>query len=298
MECPLTRRKYTFHAYDPQLIRHLGQDSFLLISQHDHAVLSGALAQRVGGGPVARLSDAAIRGITLHDCGWPLHDDEPTLNPKGEPLHVFETPPIVATRVWSESARRAAAQDPYPGLLVSVHMLQLSVLSQASHRSPRDVFELNKFQHRQVELQESLRRQLGMRVDLPLTYGLAHPGASPQEDALLFDYRLLRAMDQLSLTLCCSDKLFSTIEGVYAGPGGAGIDFHLDRLEDFAVRLEPWPFDTSLLEFWVPYRTVAAGAFETVAEFRRQYSATVVQRVMVRVERVQLPVPGKTLRGK
>ena len=43
-------------------------------------------------------------------------------------------------------------------------------------------FEVNKFQHREVERQEQLRRQLGLRTDLPLTHGLAEPQASAEDD--------------------------------------------------------------------------------------------------------------------
>ena len=34
-----------------------------------------------------------ITGISLHDCGWPIHDERPTLNPDRIPLDVFESPP-------------------------------------------------------------------------------------------------------------------------------------------------------------------------------------------------------------
>ena len=63
--------------------------------------------------PVSRAVDAADiivsdNEVSLHDCGWPLHDDRPTLNSQGQPLHVFETPVTLATQVWTASARRAA----------------------------------------------------------------------------------------------------------------------------------------------------------------------------------------------
>src|SRR5579871_2997522 len=99
------------------MIRHSLRSDLLLFSQHDHALLSGRLAERIDSRLVARPSDRAIQGIALHDCGWPLHDDQPTLNELGEPLHVFEAPVWVATHVWSASARRVANKDPYSGLL-------------------------------------------------------------------------------------------------------------------------------------------------------------------------------------
>ncbi|HSU66058.1 MAG TPA: DUF3891 family protein, partial [Tepidisphaeraceae bacterium] len=108
------------------MIRHRREDEFLLFTQHDHALLAGRLAEHISGALIARPSPETIQGIALHDCGWPLHDDEPTINPRGLPLHVFETPPEISTVVWSASARRAANKDPYSGLLVSLHVLNLS----------------------------------------------------------------------------------------------------------------------------------------------------------------------------
>src|SRR4051794_38556920 len=89
------------------MIRHPRGNEWLLFTQHDHALLAGRLAEQFGAGEFARGSAETIQGVALHDCGWPLHDDRPTLNERGEPLHVFESPVWVGCMVWSASARRA-----------------------------------------------------------------------------------------------------------------------------------------------------------------------------------------------
>ena len=128
-------------AYPSPMIRHRRGDHFFLITQHDHAQLSGRFAERVGNGDFVRPEPfrETVDGVALHDCGWPLHDDKaPTLNSEGLPLHVLESPMPVATRVWSESARLAAEHHPYTGLLVSLHVLALSTFAQSRDptRSP------------------------------------------------------------------------------------------------------------------------------------------------------------------
>ncbi len=145
------------------MIRHRRGDEFFLVTQHDHA-LAGRFARHLGNATFEPPSplQPVMDGIALHDCGWPLHDDRPTLNDRGEPLHVLESPMSIATRVWGESARRVAAHDPYAGLLVSLHVMGLSFIAMRDDDQPHEraraaeVFELNKFQHRQVELQEAL----------------------------------------------------------------------------------------------------------------------------------------------
>lgn len=265
------------------MIRHRHEDDFLLFTQHDHALLSGWLAEQISGSIIARPSPSTIKGIALHDCGWPIHDDEPTLNARGEPLHVFETPPGIATRNWTASARRAANMDPYSGLLVSLHGLHLSLMAQASHRLPEDVFELNKFQHAQIELQEQLRPQVGLRIDRPLTHGLAPRGASAAEDQLLFDFRLLRAMDALSLTLLCSEELSITMDGLMTRPGGDPIHLSISRPAEFAVRVDPWPFESGGFEHQIPFRRLPSKSFSDEAHFRDEYARADVETTTVRV---------------
>jgi hypothetical protein len=152
------------------MIRRQVGDEFWLIKQNDHAIISGQLAQAVGNVRFDAPALRAVRAIELHDCGWPTHDENPTLNTRRQPLDVFETPRRIGLSVWTESSNRAAAEDAYAGLLVSLHSLSLSILATTmtpfAHErfdpnDPRGRFEVNQFQHRQIELQEELRGRLG-----------------------------------------------------------------------------------------------------------------------------------------
>ena len=262
------------------MIRHRRGDEFLLVAQHDHALLSGRFAAHIGNDQFAPPdpSRQTIDGIALHDCGWPLHDERPTLNDKGLPLHVLESPMPIAIKVWSESARRASEKDPYTGLLVSLHVMALSFIAETNdptpherYRDAKDLFDLNKFQHRQAELQEQMRRRLGLRTDIPLNKGLAKPGFDAAEDLLLFNYNLLKTCDRLSLDLCCSEPLFETIEDVYPRPGGKPITLRLGHRGESEMSVAPWPFDVERLEDEVPCRRVPARPLETDESFRRVF---------------------------
>jgi hypothetical protein len=269
------------------MIRHFANSDYLLFTQHDHALLAGRIAERVGNERIARPSLQTIQGIALHDCGWPLHDDHPTLNEQGLPLHVFETPTPISTQVWSASARRAANKDPYSGLLVSLHVLNLSIMSQQHHRTPPDIFELNKFQHAQIELQEQLRPRVGLRIDQPLTHGLAQDGVSPEEDALLFDFRLLRAMDALSLALLCSEELKISTAGFQSRPGGPELPINVTRPNPFEIRLTPWIFEDPAMEFEIPFRRVPARKYADDYSLQQAYDAAHMELVKVRVDRLE-----------
>jgi hypothetical protein len=272
------------------MIRRPHENGFLLITQQDHATLSGDLAAHYGTGrflPPDPL-EPTLLGIGLHDSGWPIHDDRPTPNPQGLPLHVFETPPEISIPIWTASADRAAARHPYAGLLVSLHGMALSLLSATHHSNLpgphqerlRRQFELNRFQHQEVERQELLRGQLGMRIDLPLRFGLASPGTEPVEDQLISNFRLLQAMDRLSLAALCHEELFPAIELIPA-PGAAPIQIRLTRQPPNRLLLSPWIFETTELTFTLEGRVVPPGPYPDAAALQAAFATASPQPLQV-----------------
>ncbi|QOV89845.1 DUF3891 family protein [Humisphaera borealis] len=276
------------------MIRNDRGDHFLLITQNDHAVLAGELAARIGNarfdGPDPR--EPTLLGTAMHDAGWPLHDDAPTLNAGGLPLHVMEISAPLATRVWNESAQRAAAADSYAGLLVSLHVFALSSLAVMKHQNSLDrdaarheMFLINQFQQTEIERQEIIRPQFGLRNDLPRHIGLADPGEDHEEDRLRANLGWLRAMDGISLDLCTGKRVFDRLPEVYPRVGPVGMELTMVHLEPGVLRIDPWPFSTSTIDLVVPARRVTAAPFANVEAFRQAYAAAAVFGHRVRVVR-------------
>jgi hypothetical protein len=255
------------------MIRRTAGDRFYLISQDDHAKLAGELAGHWGNDRFSKPNPAelTILGATLHDCGWPLHDLAPTLNKDGLPLDVFETPREIALRVWAASVNQSAEHGDYVQLLVSLHVLFLSV--QLTMTDPIDRFEINKFQHQQVELQENLRRQLGMRSTMPLKLGLEVEPSNQQEQWLRLNFHLLQALDLISLALCCTRPPFSHSRLVWDQPDGTPTPLTMNRVDERTVRVSPWPFDRPQIELEIPCRAVRAVRFDNVESFQREFAA-------------------------
>jgi hypothetical protein len=264
-------------GYSSGMIRRDAGADFLLITQHDHALLAGALARRLGNPPFTPPSpfEEVVDAIDQHDCGWPLHDDHPALNPSGLPLHVFEAPVPLAIEVWSASVQGAMQRGDYQGLLVSLHVMGLSAifLSNSSNPSRPDLFEMNKFQHRQSEVQDTLRQRVALQTDVPLRLGLPKQGASAADDQLLFNFRLLTAMDRLSLELCCGKPLFPTLDDVHARPGGATVPMTTSMPQPDTLCVAPWPFQEDRFTLQVPSRRLAKTPFPDTETFRRAYDA-------------------------
>jgi hypothetical protein len=277
------------------MIRRVAGDDFLLITQNEHAAVAQQLGEHFGNSRFERAlaNSPAMLAIGLHDAGWPLHDDEPTLNDRMVPLDVFETPRRIALPVWTLSADRAEAVDPYAGLLVSLHQLSLSI-----HATPPPVqkpdepfdvykmheqFAVNKFQHREVERQEKLRSKVGLSTRVPLKHGLAEPGTSEADDQLRFDFRLLQAMDLLSLCVCCAKLPQGETNEVLKRPAADAIKLRIRKDVAGVVGVDPWPFDVKTIELQIPCRRMPGRRFDSLEEFRESY-----RRANQEILRVQL----------
>lgn len=250
------------------MIRRRWGKHFRLFNQQDHARLSGWFAERLAP-PYGELPREVILATALHDEGWPEHDGRPTLNAVGEPRSFLETTPEIGLPTWTRSAERAAAADPYAGLLVALHSMWLGNLaakatddSETFDLSSRRVqFELLQFQHHMAELQATLRGRLGLRTDRPLLHGLAHGWSDPQEERLRCHFHLLQALDKLSLDVCCETVLNPTIEPVERGCGGPTESWKVQRPTARRLTLTPWPFVEPTLDAAVPYRAVPARTY-------------------------------------
>jgi hypothetical protein len=275
------------------MIRREEKGDYLLITQHDHALLSGEMAEHFGNEYFATPDprESAIRGVSLHDCGWPLHDNEPTLNRNGAPLDVFEVSREIGLKVWSASVDGAVAKDPYAGLLVSLHVLSLSVFATTQTNfehekwdleSGPDRFAVTKFQHREIERQEQLRMKLGLRTDKPMYHGLPKEVTQKKEDQLTFNIRMLQAMDVISLAACCTKPPSAQTQDVMTAPGAAPLRLNLQR-DGNDVLVDPWPFGQPEIELMIPVTRVEGKKYAKVEDFRAAYAAGASEIVTSRV---------------
>lgn len=275
------------------MIRRQVGNEYWLITQDDHAHLSGELARHVGNKLFDPLPANAIHGIALHDCGWPLHDDAPTLNGKGQPIDVFESTPDISLRVWQAAVDRTLATgDDYAALLVSLHVLALSVSASSAPPpkqhdtfltgNPKTRFEMNRFQHLQIEIQERLRSKLGLPVDVPMRHGLVEDAKTQAELELQFHFRMLQALDIISLALCCTNAPANSIPHVMPRAGARPLTVKVVR-DGITLSVAPWMFGASALDLAVSYRAVPARSYSSIDEFRATHSDSTVKSLQLAV---------------
>jgi hypothetical protein len=170
----------------------LEASSWYLITQADHAVLSGELAARAAVPNFPRLPDEVIQAIALHDDGWREVDDPatPRVNSQGRPLSFLEVPPQDTLRAWRGSIARAAQEGPLAGVLISEHFCRIARdFAHAETTPPPLAQALTTFVEREISQQEEWRESLA----------ISDADVSRLTDALQF-------FDLLSLYLCCGAR--------------------------------------------------------------------------------------------
>jgi hypothetical protein len=166
---------------------------YWLISQPDHAHLSGELAAHFAAERFPRVDATMARAIGMHDAGWAIFPQEanplspPRVGENGKPLAFVEFAPEDFLRAWSASIERAEGICPAGGIIVSRHFCELGNfrLQNGNHLSSGDCRLISGFLQHEDERQRRLQ---------------AICSATPAElDGLL---EVLKFCDLLSLYLC------------------------------------------------------------------------------------------------
>ncbi|HEV7222426.1 MAG TPA: DUF3891 family protein [Pirellulales bacterium] len=228
-----------------------GAESWVLISQVEHARLAGMLAERWGQPPLAPLTrgDELLAAIYHHDDGWA--DWERTAGvdvESGRPLDFTEMPLVESLAIWRDSIASSAKLGKLAGYLVSAHFCALlRRFSSGWRKTPSQTAIAEAFLADQEEQQSAW---------LDVQQKKSPAIAAAAEDALAF----LQTCDALSLWLCCSQH---PSPQTFALAGAPPVTFRSDA--EFAVTASPWPFLADRFELEAVGRSVPAIRYETPA---------------------------------
>ncbi len=204
-----------------------GAKAYWLISQPDHAALSGDLASNFISPLFPRIEPRMARAIGLHDAGWAMFASEaaasepPLLNAEGKPLAFIEFSADQFLRAWTGSIESAAAVCAAGGVIVSRHFCELGDFRLNNGIGPEEGELIRQFIARERTRQERLLPASGYSVE--------------ELDRLL---EVLKFCDLLSLYLC------SGAEAEVEFPQKlthCPVRLSPPREQDFC-RLEPSPF--------------------------------------------------------
>jgi hypothetical protein len=260
------------------LVRDAGE-SWQLVAQPDHADLAGQLAAAWGGPGFARPEPfhSVVRAATRHDDGWAVWERHPRLGPGGAPQSFFAVPAPVHLAFYRAGVEVVCDEDPYAGLLVSMHMSGLyrnryGVMPTPAMQLAEDVRpQVEAFAEQEEQRQVALRRALDV-----------------DEAQRWTNYTLLQVFDVVSLYFGLADLDAGTAggcDGVPTVAGGDPVRVAIEPLGPWRVRFDPYPFVASPLELTLARRLVPKRAWPDDDAFRRDVEATPVETVRIVVER-------------
>jgi hypothetical protein len=205
---------------------------FVLIKQHDHALVSGEFARRWVDEP--RPLESTLYAVAHHDVGWQGPDAEVRWNEEsGRPYSFVDYPPELKVQAYAEGLGWVEERDAYAACLCSMHYETLLRRFGSSEAEAR-------FVEGEVRRQERLRA--GMSEE-----DLGNLGRN---------LGLLRLCDGLSLFLCLNEPGGDEDPPPY--PEGFELDGERYRpvwVDRGTLRLDPNPF-TEPFDVAIPYQTV------------------------------------------
>ena len=261
------------------MLRMETETGWWLIRHPDHARLAGDFAAAWGNarfrGPEPRAR--VLKGIACHDDGWATRDAHPAVTRQGKPsafsaelvgkYSAFEEIDLEEYLAVRERAVRIVAEeDPYAGLLISMHTYNLlTAHADRSTIAAEDLAKLDGFLKRQRAYQGELQALIAADASLK--------PEEKSEQKIQEHFRLLQGCDNLSLLTCVAyAEPMNLLHPLPQNDGGAS-EVQVLPLAPRHFRLTPWPFAEPELEFRFPARYVEGKIFDSSAELEAALAA-------------------------
>lgn len=271
------------------MLRMESESGWWLITHPDHARLAGAFATAWGNASFRRPEPRArvLKGIACHDDGWAERDAHPTMTREGKPS-AFSTELVGRYSAFEEidlseylavrerAVRIIAEQDPYAGLLISMHTYSL-LTDHADRKTilPEGLVLLDSFLEGQRNYQRTLRGKILADTSLNI--------AEKAEQTIVEHFRLLQACDNLSLLSCVDFNAPANLLHPLPLINGGASEVQLKPDGPRRFRLDPWPFPEPELTFQFPARHVNGKTFSSSAELELAFHAAPVETLNVTI---------------
>jgi hypothetical protein len=252
------------------IVRYESDGSIVMITQNDHAQLSGLFAAHWGNDEFEkpRPNGSLVRAAMFHDRGWIRYETGPQLNPEtGKTPNYRDVPTDNAQlEAFAWAGEWLSAIDPYAGLMISKHRTGLWQRRYGVINHPPAIQRGTLPPHIQQFIARSEAEQMAAAAKL-----------DPKE--LAINYNLLQVWDIISLYICSNEVLKpDRIEPVptdYSGAAGPGMT--LTPAESGTIAVDPYPFDQPSLTTNVIFRRLTQSKFRDSVELQDAYFKTAPQ---------------------
>jgi hypothetical protein len=207
-----------------------------VVLQTDHADLSSDIARHWT--TLDKAKESVVLATERHDDGWAVWEQSPAFEPgTGRPVNFLDVHISSHLAFYRAGIAAVSEQDPYAGLLISMH--GAGIYRQRYGSDP------NLKLTREPEAQEAVDAFVAEQEE-------GYPGRIEalglDEDERWESYNHLQMFDRLSLYFCVGD-----VEGGEAATIG---DYQIEPVSPWQVTIEPFPFDTDPAQFKLVRRLV------------------------------------------
>lgn len=238
-------------------------DRWQIVMQTDHADLSGGLAQRW-----KRRTDRSGSlevAAERHDDGWAVWEQAPLCDLEaGKPLNFLDVGVLTHLAFYRAGIAAITEEDPYAGLLVSMHGAGIYRGRYGQQPELRLTFA------------DDLREQVDAFVDeQESTFGARETALGVTAQQRMDDYELLQVYDRLSLLFCTNDAMSppaSEFGGYRYEPDGHG-----------AITMTPFPFEGSEQRFSLLRRLLPKRRWSDWQSFREELFAAAPEPTSVTI---------------
>ena len=260
-----------------------------LVTHVAHANLAGAFAKHWGNRLFASPEPRAnvLLGIDTHDDGWALRDGTPSITREGKPsafsselvgkYSAFEEIDLADYLAVRERAvQQIADKDEYAALLVSMHTYNLlTARADRTTIATEQLPLLDDFLNRQESLQQTLRTHIRSNPSFS--------ASDTSEEAVLDNFRLLQATDNMSLLSCVDYASPATLLHPLPIAGGGHSEVQVSSLGNRRFKLRPYPFSADTITLNFPARHVTGKTFASAQDLQRLFATAPVEQLSVTV---------------
>ena len=257
------------------IVRDIG-DAWQVVLQTDHAVLSEQFCRAWGNEvfavpqPLESLAIASLR----HDDGWSVWEQSPSLEGESKKPQGFLDVKIPLHLAFYRACIAAVSdQDPYAGLLVSMHGAGIY----RGRYGSQDGLRLTHAE----EVKDLVDAFV---VEQEAGYQFRIHALKLSEEERWANYRLLQIYDRLSLYFCMKDIDAGTPETLSPVPinySGQEVDLKIEPVGHWRVSIDPFPFVGMEATFFVDRRVIPKSDWVDDGHFREVFFATPVERISI-----------------
>ena len=238
------------------MIRRENNGGWILITQHDHAILSGQVMTSWGNGKFAKPDplDEVLFAVKEHDSGWKEWDSNPKINiESGLPANFTEMSPHDQSVIWSKCYRSHSSIHSYASAIIALHF---SKFNRSNLKKDPNNEQLKLLQ---IDMKDFISKELN--------FNISNSNSDIIPNEIKVNLKMLQIGDIISLTLCHGWRSIEITE-TPLDYNGSETTLKIESEDGLNYTISPYPFSEPLLELSISGKNIDRKSFLNNQELR------------------------------